>query len=90
CGLCRWHNRTAASRFAACVANSYGKPTACHDCFASLAMTDRNPPACLRRRLALQSGEIDLLGGDLAAKIPMESIPELKNPPPPPILIFMS
>jgi peptide/nickel transport system substrate-binding protein len=33
------------------------------------------------RVLALQSGEIDFLGGDLVAKIPMESIPELqKNP----------
>jgi peptide/nickel transport system substrate-binding protein len=31
--------------------------------------------------LALQSGEIDLLGGDLVSKIPMESIPELKNSP---------
>ncbi|MHB9292895.1 peptide/nickel transport system substrate-binding protein [Hollandina sp. SP2] len=33
------------------------------------------------RVLALQSGEIDILGGDLVAKIPMESIPELKQDP---------
>ncbi|MDR2176962.1 MAG: ABC transporter substrate-binding protein [Treponema sp.] len=33
------------------------------------------------RVLALQSGEIDLLGGDMVAKIPMESIPELKANP---------
>jgi peptide/nickel transport system substrate-binding protein len=31
------------------------------------------------RAFALQSGEIDILGGDLIAKIPMESISELKN-----------
>ncbi|MDR0722148.1 MAG: ABC transporter substrate-binding protein [Treponema sp.] len=33
------------------------------------------------RVLALQSGEIDILGGDLVAKIPMESVPELKQNP---------
>jgi peptide/nickel transport system substrate-binding protein len=33
------------------------------------------------RVLALQSGEIDILGGDLVAKIPMESVPELKDSP---------
>ncbi|WP_242950329.1 ABC transporter substrate-binding protein [Clostridium formicaceticum] len=31
------------------------------------------------RALALQSGEIDILGGDLIGKIPMESLLELKN-----------
>lgn len=31
------------------------------------------------RVLALQSGEIDILGGDLIGKIPMESLQELKN-----------
>jgi peptide/nickel transport system substrate-binding protein len=31
------------------------------------------------RVLALQSGEIDILGGDLLAKIPMESVTELKQ-----------
>lgn len=31
------------------------------------------------RVLALQSGEIDILGGDLIGKIPMESLLELKN-----------
>ncbi|MDR2433930.1 MAG: ABC transporter substrate-binding protein [Treponema sp.] len=33
------------------------------------------------RVLALRSGEIDILGGDLVSKIPMESIQELKNDP---------